>query len=348
MFSASYKISSVLLCGFVVGLLPGLAAMDPEKDGTEPTACAAKPLASAAPQQPDSGKPFQPNHMTLANLFELNTFLAKAEGGEDPSVNHTGITLRGKLLHDLITPTKADDVACDCSTAQKTELFERLENYCKHNSRSLGINIHCPSEPTVVSKPESNGVLRWTTVPGIQNLCSYQRLFDLPVTHVNIFGMVSLNDISALEACKKTLQSLIIHMSAIEKADVFGQLTNLREVSVKSPLLSDLNAFSNCRELRTASFANCQQVTDASPLQYLPVLKHLDLFNCDITDASIFCAFSALSELNLRANYNLDRSCLPALNNQIETLTASDMPHAQLFTQELERWAEKNSSQHKS
>lgn len=347
MFSASYKISSVLLCGFVVGLLPSLSAMDPEKDGTTPTACAAKPVASAAPQQSDSSKPFNPNHMKLDNLLALNTFLAKAEGGKDPLENnpqHTGLTLRGKLLHDLIAPTKAGNVTCDFSTEQKAELFKRLANYCKHKSRSLGINIHRPSEATVVSMPDSNGVLRLTTVLGIQDLRSYQRLFDLPVTHVSIFGMVSLNDIGALEACKQTLQSLIIHMSTIEKADVFSQLTNLREVSVKSPPLSDLNAFSNCRELRTASFANCRQVTDASPLQYLPVLARLDLFGCDITNARIFLTFPALNELNLRANDNLNRSCLPTLDKQIKELTISDMPMAQFFTQELERWAERNPS----
>lgn len=330
MLSASYKISSVLLCGFLIGLLPNLSAMDPEKDGTEPTACAAKPLKSMAP---DSGEPFNPNHMMLDDLFALNRFLAKAESGKDHLENnpqHTGLTLRGTLLHDLITPTKANDVACGFSTEQKTDLFERLAAYCKHHSRNLGINIHCPSEPRVVSRPDANGIPKWVTIPGVQDLRSYQRLFDLPVTHVDIFGMASLNDISALEACKDTLQSLIIHVSAFENADGFGALTNLGEVSVTSPLLSDLSAFRNCHALRMASFASCTRVTDVSPLKDLPLLTHLNLFYCNVTDARMFLAFPALNHLNLNGNSILDRSCIRALTAKIATLKMPDAPEEAL------------------
>ena len=326
MFSTSYKISSVLLCGFLIGLLPNLSAMDPEKEDTAPTACAAKPLKS---MDPDSGEPFNPNHMMLDDLFALNRFLAKTKSGKDPLENnpqHTGLTLRGKLLHDLITPTKADDVACDFSTEQKAGLFERLANYCKHHSRDLGINIHCPSSPTVVSKPDANGVPKWVTIPGVQDLLGYQRLFDLPFTHVNIFGMASLNDISALEACKDTLQSLIIHASALENADGFGTLTNLGEVSVTSPLLSDVSAFRNCHALRTASFASCFRVTDVNALKDLPLLTRLNLFGCNVTDAHLFLAFPALNNLNLNGNSNLDRSCIRALTAKIATLKLPDAP----------------------
>lgn len=333
MFSTSYKTSSVLLCGFLVGLLPSLSAMDPEKDGTEPTACAAKPVASAAPQQPDSGKPFNPNHMMLDDLFALNRFLAKAADRQDPLENkpqHTGLTLHGKLVYDLITPTKADDVAYDFSTEQKAELFERLTDYCKHHSRDLGINITCPSNPTVVSRPDANGVPKWVTIPGVQDLRSYQRLFDLPVTHVNIFGMTSLNDITALEACKDTLQSLIIHASALENADGFGTLTNLGEVSVKSPLLSDLSAFRNCHALRTASFASCFRVTDVNALKDLPILTHLNLFYCNVTDARMFLDFPALNHLNLNGNEFLNRSCVRALTAKIATLKLPDAPEETL------------------
>lgn len=330
MFSASYKISSVLLCGFLVGLLPSLSAMDPEKDGTTPTACAAKPVKSMAP---DSGEPFNPNHMMLDDLFALNRFLAKAKGGTDPldtPPQHTGLTLCGTLLHDLITPTKADDVACDFSTEQKADLFERLANYCKHNARNLGINITCPSNPTVVSRPDANGIPKWVTIPGVQDLRSYQGLFDLPVTHVDIFGMASLNDISALEACKDTLQSLIIYVSAIESADGFGTLTNLSEVSLASPLLSDLSAFRNCHALRTASFTSCIRVTDVSPLKDLPVLTSLNLFDCRVTDARMFLAFPALNYLNLNGNEILDRSCVRALTAKISTLKLPDAPEEAL------------------
>ena len=149
---------------------------------------------------------------------------------------------------------------------------------------------------------DEKGISIMLAGPGLDNLSSisgykinYLVLLDVNVRDLSflensknlkvlsITGSPELRELSAIEGKKIVILGLI---KVPVKDLAFTKGMPLQRISINSPVLSDISALSDKKNLKWVSFQGCRDLTDISALSKLPALRCLELKNSAVENLS--------------------------------------------------------------